>query len=237
MSKVPSPDIHSRLQSLPKRGLQQETGCYIDKAAVPHPLVRRQLAGGLPKANFEVHSVGEIEANWRRATNNLTALSLVNNAEGHRVIHEGDTRHGEGEGLDRLPKPVITPGNQCGPAWPAITHRQAQFVPSSISLLAPGSLGGTRPLASTRENPVPLGINSCVKAESAWLVGAAKRNSVFARLSSGPSAVRTPSHSSGIKRVACRPLFLVHLKTTLGRPQRRNDVKADSMFRQREEPT
>ncbi|MEP9377159.1 UbiD family decarboxylase [Aquabacter sp. CN5-332] len=82
------------------------------------------LVGGMA-ANRAVYSVGmgcpveEIQAKWDHAIANPIEPRLVNDAPCHEVIHEGDAVKGEGNGLDRLPIPVSTPGFDSTPTLSA----------------------------------------------------------------------------------------------------------------------
>jgi UbiD family decarboxylase len=80
---------------------------------------------GAMAANRQIYSVGmgcsvdEIEAKWRHAMAHPIAPRLVARAECHDVIHEGAALQGEGNGLDRLPIPVSTPGFDSAPTLTA----------------------------------------------------------------------------------------------------------------------
>ena len=80
---------------------------------------------GAIAANPEIYSVGmraplsEIQAKWDHAIANPVEPRLVNDAVCHEVIHEGEALKGEGNGLDRLPIPVSTPGFDAAPTLTA----------------------------------------------------------------------------------------------------------------------
>lgn len=82
------------------------------------------LVGGMA-ANRAVYSVGmgcpvdEIQAKWDHAIANPIDPLIVNDAPCHDVIHEGEAVKGEGNGLDRLPIPVSTPGFDSTPTLSA----------------------------------------------------------------------------------------------------------------------
>src|SRR5471030_949798 len=80
---------------------------------------------GAIAANPEIYSIGmraplaEIQAKWDHAIANPVEPRLVNEAVCHEVIHEGDALKGEGNGLDRLPIPISTPGFDSAPTLTA----------------------------------------------------------------------------------------------------------------------
>lgn len=82
------------------------------------------LVGGMA-ANRAVYSTGmdcpveEIQAKWDKAIANPIPPRLVTDAPCHEVIHEGEELKGEGNGLDRLPIPVSTPGFDSTPTLSA----------------------------------------------------------------------------------------------------------------------
>ncbi len=82
------------------------------------------LVGGMA-ANRAVYSVGmgcpveEIQAKWDNAIANPILPRVVDDAPCHEVIHEGEAVKGEGNGLDRLPIPVSTPGFDSTPTLSA----------------------------------------------------------------------------------------------------------------------
>ncbi|MFN0300705.1 MAG: UbiD family decarboxylase [Burkholderiales bacterium] len=80
---------------------------------------------GAIAANRAIYSVGmgapveEIQARWDHAIANPIAPRVIENAECHDVIHEGAALQGEGNGLDRLPIPISTPGFDSAPTLTA----------------------------------------------------------------------------------------------------------------------
>ena len=80
---------------------------------------------GAMAANRQIYSVGmgcsveEIEAKWRHALAHPIAPKLVAVAECQELVHEGAALQGEGNGLDRLPIPVSTPGFDSAPTLTA----------------------------------------------------------------------------------------------------------------------
>lgn len=80
---------------------------------------------GAMAANRAVYSVGmgcaveEIQAKWDHAIAHPIPPVEVENAPCHEVIHEGEAVKGEGNGLDRLPIPVSTPGFDSAPTLSA----------------------------------------------------------------------------------------------------------------------
>src|SRR5471032_1173381 len=80
---------------------------------------------GAISANPEIYSVGmraplaDIQAKWDRAIANPIAPRLVNDAVCHEVVIEGAGLKGEGNGLDRLPIPISTPGFDSAPTLTA----------------------------------------------------------------------------------------------------------------------
>jgi len=80
---------------------------------------------GAIAANPAIYSVGmradlsEIQAKWDRAIANPIAPRVVKEAVCHEVIHEGAALQGEGNGLDRLPIPISTPGFDSAPTLTA----------------------------------------------------------------------------------------------------------------------
>jgi UbiD family decarboxylase len=80
---------------------------------------------GAMAANRQIYSVGmgckveEIEAKWRHAIANPIAPRLVQQPVCQEVIHEGAALQGAGQGLDRLPIPVSTPGFDSAPTLTA----------------------------------------------------------------------------------------------------------------------
>ena len=86
---------------------------------------------GALAANPEIYSVGmraplaDIQAKWDKAIANPIAPKLVTDAVCHEVVLEGDALKGEGNGLDRLPIPISTPGFDSAPTLTAtnvVTH-------------------------------------------------------------------------------------------------------------------
>ena len=80
---------------------------------------------GAMAANREIYSVGmgcavdEIQARWGHALAHPIAPLLVEHAVCHEVVHTGAALLGEGQGLDRLPIPVSTPGFDSAPTLTA----------------------------------------------------------------------------------------------------------------------
>jgi UbiD family decarboxylase len=80
---------------------------------------------GAIAANREIYSVGmgapveKIQAKWDHAIANPIAPRMVNQAVCHEVVHEGAALQGEGNGLDRLPIPISTPGFDSAPTLTA----------------------------------------------------------------------------------------------------------------------
>ena len=64
-------------------------------------------------------SVAEIEAKWERAIANPIAPRVVEQAACQEVVIEGAALAGEGNGLDRLPIPISTPGFDSAPTLTA----------------------------------------------------------------------------------------------------------------------
>src|SRR5260221_5002173 len=71
---------------------------------------------GAVAANRAIYSVGmgapldDIAAKWDYAITHPIAPRIVNQGVCHEVVHEGAALQGEGNGLDRLPIPISTPG-------------------------------------------------------------------------------------------------------------------------------
>jgi UbiD family decarboxylase len=80
---------------------------------------------GAIAANREIYSVGmgapldEIQAKWDHAIAHPIPPRLVEDAICHQVVLEGRDLEGEGNGLDRLPIPVSTPGFDSAPTLTA----------------------------------------------------------------------------------------------------------------------
>src|SRR3974390_3102015 len=80
---------------------------------------------GAIAANPDIYSVGmrapvpEIQAKWDHAIANPIEPRMVNDAVCHEVVREGDALRGEGNGLDRLPIPISTPGFDSAPTLTA----------------------------------------------------------------------------------------------------------------------
>jgi UbiD family decarboxylase len=80
---------------------------------------------GAIAANPAIYSVGMradlagIQAKWDQAIANPIAPRVVNEAVCHEVVHEGVALQGEGNGLDRLPIPISTPGFDSAPTLTA----------------------------------------------------------------------------------------------------------------------
>jgi UbiD family decarboxylase len=80
---------------------------------------------GAIAANREIYAAGmgvplaEIQARWDRALSHPVAPRMVERAVCHEVVHEGAALQGEGNGLDRLPIPISTPGFDAAPTLTA----------------------------------------------------------------------------------------------------------------------
>ncbi len=80
---------------------------------------------GAIAANRAIYSVGmgaplsEIQAKWDRAIAHPIPPRSVERAVCHEVVHEGEALQGEGNGLDRLPIPISTPGFDSAPTLTA----------------------------------------------------------------------------------------------------------------------
>lgn len=80
---------------------------------------------GALAANRAIYSVGmraavdEIQAKWDRAIANPIAPRIVERAACQEVVIEGAALQGEGNGLDRLPIPISTPGFDSAPTLTA----------------------------------------------------------------------------------------------------------------------
>ena len=80
---------------------------------------------GAIAANREIYSTGmgapveQIQAKWDHAIAHPIAPRLVNQAACHEVVTEGAALQGEGNGLDRLPIPISTPGFDSAPTLTA----------------------------------------------------------------------------------------------------------------------
>src|SRR3954469_5527177 len=80
---------------------------------------------GAIAANPDIYSIGmrapvsEIQAKWDHAIANPIEPRMVNDAACHEVVHEGAALQGEGNGLDRLPIPISTPGYDSAPTLTA----------------------------------------------------------------------------------------------------------------------
>ncbi|MGB8434857.1 MAG: UbiD family decarboxylase, partial [Burkholderiales bacterium] len=80
---------------------------------------------GAIAANPAIYSVGmqadlsDIQAKWDHAIANPIAPRLVDQAVCHEVVREGAALQGEGNGLDRLPIPISTPGFDSAPTLTA----------------------------------------------------------------------------------------------------------------------
>jgi UbiD family decarboxylase len=80
---------------------------------------------GAIAANRAIYSIGmgvpveQIQAKWDRAIANPVAPRIVNQAACQEVVLEGVALQGEGNGLDRLPIPVSTPGFDAAPTLTA----------------------------------------------------------------------------------------------------------------------
>jgi UbiD family decarboxylase len=80
---------------------------------------------GAIAANRAIYAVGmgapveDIQAKWDRAIAHPIEPRIVNNAVCQEVVHEGAAIQGEGNGLDRLPIPISTPGFDSAPTLTA----------------------------------------------------------------------------------------------------------------------
>jgi 4-hydroxy-3-polyprenylbenzoate decarboxylase len=80
---------------------------------------------GAIAANREIYAAGmgvplaEIQARWDRALAHPVPPRMVERAVCHEVVHEGAALQGEGNGLDRLPIPISTPGFDAAPTLTA----------------------------------------------------------------------------------------------------------------------
>jgi 4-hydroxy-3-polyprenylbenzoate decarboxylase len=80
---------------------------------------------GAIAANRAIYSIGmdasieNIAAKWDHAIANPVAPRLVSDAPCHDVVLEGDALKGDGNGLDRLPIPISTPGFDSAPTLTA----------------------------------------------------------------------------------------------------------------------
>ncbi len=80
---------------------------------------------GAIAANRAIYSVGmgapveNIQAKWDHAIAHPIAPRVVADAPCHQVTHEGAALQGEGNGLDRLPIPISTPGFDSAPTLTA----------------------------------------------------------------------------------------------------------------------
>jgi 4-hydroxy-3-polyprenylbenzoate decarboxylase len=80
---------------------------------------------GAMAANRAIYSAGmgvpveEIQAKWDRAIANPVPPRIVERAPCHDVVIEGAALSGEGNGLDRLPIPISTPGFDSAPTLTA----------------------------------------------------------------------------------------------------------------------
>jgi 4-hydroxy-3-polyprenylbenzoate decarboxylase len=80
---------------------------------------------GAIAANRAIYSVGmgapldAIQAKWDHAIANPIAPRIVNTAVCHEVVLEGADLQGDGNGLDRLPIPISTPGFDSAPTLTA----------------------------------------------------------------------------------------------------------------------
>ena len=80
---------------------------------------------GAIAANAEIYSIGmraplaDIQTKWDHAIANPIAPRLVEDAVCHEVVIEGEALKGEGNGLDRLPIPISTPGFDSAPTLTA----------------------------------------------------------------------------------------------------------------------
>src|SRR5712671_2934421 len=80
---------------------------------------------GAIAANREIYAAGmgvplaEIQARWDRALAHPVPPRIVERAVCHEVVHEGAALQGEGNGLDRLPITISTPGFDAAPTLTA----------------------------------------------------------------------------------------------------------------------
>jgi 4-hydroxy-3-polyprenylbenzoate decarboxylase len=80
---------------------------------------------GAIAANREIYAAGmgvplaEIQARWDRALAHPVAPRVVERAVCQEVVHEGAALQGDGNGLDRLPIPISTPGFDAAPTLTA----------------------------------------------------------------------------------------------------------------------
>ncbi len=80
---------------------------------------------GAIAANRAIYSIGmdasveNIQAKWDHAIANPVPPRLVTEAPCHEVVYEGEALQGEGNGLDRLPIPISTPGFDSAPTLTA----------------------------------------------------------------------------------------------------------------------
>jgi UbiD family decarboxylase len=80
---------------------------------------------GAIAANRAIYSIGmgvpleEIQARWDHAMAHPVAPRVVQHAVCHEVVHTGAALEGEGNGLDRLPIPISTPGFDAAPTLTA----------------------------------------------------------------------------------------------------------------------
>src|SRR3984893_18417168 len=80
---------------------------------------------GAIAANRAIYSIGmdasieNIASKWDNAIANPVPPGLVTTAPCHEVVLEGDALQGEGNGLDRLPIPISTPGVDSAPTLTA----------------------------------------------------------------------------------------------------------------------
>ncbi len=80
---------------------------------------------GAIAANREIYAVGmgvpleQIQARWDRALAHPIAPRVVEHAVCQEIVHEGAALQGEGNGLDRLPIPISTPGFDAAPTLTA----------------------------------------------------------------------------------------------------------------------
>ena len=276
------------------------------------------VAVGAIAANRAIYSVGmgvpveEIPARWDHAIANPVPPRIVEAAVCHEVVIEGAALRSEGNGLDRLPIPISTPGFDSAPTLTATnvitrdpstgvqnmgTYRAAIKAPDRLVVRMATRVGGaggylhyvahqrrgdtTMPCAIVLGCPpcvaflgpqkLPIGVDeftvagglagapiNVVRARTVDLLVPAEAEIVIEGLidteyvepeapfgeSHGHVALEefnmpmrvtaithrkdaiipsyisqvTPSESSVIKRVAYEPLFLAHLRTTLGIP-------------------
>ena len=271
---------------------------------------------GALAANRAIYSAGmraavdEIQAKWDRAIANPIAPRIVEHAACQEVVIEGAALQGEGNGLDRLPIPISTPGFDSAPTLTATnvitrdpetgvqnhgTYRAALKAPDRLVIRMATRVGGaggyqhylkhqkrgdkTMPCAIVLGAPpyvafvapqkLPLDVDeigvagglagepiNVVRARTVDLMIPAEAEIVIEGLidteylepegpfgdSHGHVALEefnlpmrvtaithrknaivasyisqvTPSESSAMKRVAYEPLFLAHLRNTLG---------------------